>query len=327
MTDGEYCSRSGEIHICSFGENASVNKGPQMEHVLERENLMSALQQVKRNKGGPGIDNMTVDDLTDYLCQHWPSIRVALLGGTYEAQPVKRVSIPKPGGGIRELGIPTVVDRFVQQALMQVLQAEWDADFSEHSFGFRPKRSAHQAVFTAQRYICKGYRWVVDMDLEKFFDRVNHDKLLDKVKKRVSDWRIVKLITGFLKAGVMVGKELRRNKEGTPQGGPLSPLLSNLLLDDLDKELERRGHSFVRYADDSNIYVKSERAGHRVLRSISRFLEKKLRLTVNQTKSAVDRPWKRTFLGFTFTFRQGIRRKVSEKAIQSFKAEIRRLTR
>lgn len=326
MVDTGYCSRSGEIRVRVCGGDAPVSKGPSMEQVLERENLIAALAQVKRNQGGPGIDNMTVDELTEYLRDHWPGIRTAVLGGEYAPQAVKRVEIPKAGGGVRELGIPTVLDRFIQQALLQVLQAEWDSGFSEHSFGFRPNRSAHQAVATAQRYICKGYRWVVDMDLEKFFDRVNHDKLLHRVKERVSDWRIIKLITGFLKAGVMVGKEWRQSPEGTPQGGPLSPLLSNLMLDDLDKELERRGHCFVRYADDCNIYVRSERAGLRVLKSVTHFLKTRLRLPVNQAKSAVDRPWQRTFLGFTFTFRQGIRRKVSEKALKKFKAEIRVLT-
>ena len=327
MVDIGYCSRPGEIHICTSGEDASVNRGPRMEDVLERENLKYALSQVKANKGGPGIDNMSVDDVTDYLCQHWPEIRSELLSGTYRPQPVKRVEIPKPGGSMRKLGIPTVIDRFIQQALLQVLQEEWDKGFSERSFGFRPNRSAHQAILTAQKYIRCGYSWVVDMDLEKFFDRVNHDKLMHKVKERVSDRRIIDLVTGFLKAGTVVKGKWQPSPQGTPQGGPLSPLLSNLLLDELDRELELRGHLFVRYADDCNIYVKSKRAGDRVLRSISRFLESKLRLQVNQSKSAVDHPWKRVFLGYTFTVRRGIRRKVSDKAMKRFKEKIRYLTR
>ena len=314
MVDCEYCSRPGETHICSVGEDASVSRGPQLEQVLERENLKTALQQVKGNKGGPGIDGMSVDQVTDYLRSHWPEIRLSLLDGTYKPQAVKRVAIAKPGGGVRNLGIPTVVDRFIQQALLQVLQQEWDGDFSERSFGFRPNRSAHQAVATAQKYIRSGYNWVVDMDLEKFFDRVNHDKLLYKVKKRISDQRIIGLITGFLKAGTMIDNEWHPSHQGTPQGGPLSPLLSNLLLDDLDKELERRGHRFVRYADDSNIYVKSKRSGKRVLQSLTRFLEKKLGLSVNQSKSAVDHPWNRSFLGFTFSRR--IRRKVRRNRVR-----------
>ncbi len=324
MKDSGYSSRPGEIHIYTSEEDASVNRGPQLEQVLARENLMRALEQVKRNKGGPGIDGMGIDELTEYLRSHWPEIRKSLYEGRYKPQAVKRVEIPKPGGGVRKLGIPTVLDRFVQQALLQVLQQEWDGSFSEKSFGFRPHRSAHQAVAAAQKYIRSGYTWVVDMDLEKFFDRVNHDLLLHKIKERVSDQRIIGLITGFLKAGTMVNNDWQPSHEGTPQGGPLSPLLSNLLLDDLDKELERRGHSFVRYADDSNIYVKSKRSGHRVLRSITGFVERKLRLSVNQSKSAVDHPWNRSFLGFTFSRR--LRRKVSEKAIKRFKSEIRALS-
>ena len=296
-----------------------------MEEILERENLRSALSQVKRNKGGPGIDRMSVDEVTDYLRDHWASIRSLLLNGTYKPQAVKQVVIPKPGGGMRKLGIPTVIDRFIQQAVLQVLQKYWDAEFSESSFGFRPNRSAHQAVSTAQKYVRCGHGWVVDMDLEKFFDRVNHDKLLHKVKERIGDPRIIRLIKAFLKAGSVIDNEWHPSHEGTPQGGPLSPLLSNLLLDDLDKELERRGHRFVRYADDCNVYVKSKRSGNRVLNSLTKFLANTLRLSVNQSKSAVDHPWNRSFLGFTIS--RSVRRKVSEKALNGFKSEIRRITR
>src|ERR1700731_2967750 len=256
-----------------------------MEEVCERENLVRAWKRVRQNKGGPGVDGMTIDDAKDYLREHWPSIRSQLLAGTYQPQPVKRVEIPKPDGGVRKLGVPCVVDRLIQQALLQVLQGQWDPTFSEHSYGFRPGRSAHQAVAQAQQYIAAGYNVVVDLDLEKFFDRVNHDSLMARVAARVTDKRVLKLIRAFLKVGVMEGGLVSPVDEGTPQGGPLSPLLSNLVLDELDRELERRGHHFVRYADDCNIYVGSERAGHR------------LKLKVNQAKSAVARPGQRKFLG------------------------------
>jgi RNA-directed DNA polymerase len=269
---------------------------------------------------------MTVDELPEYLRQHWPAIRASLLAGTYHPKPVKRVEIPKPGGGVRKLGIPTVLDRFLQQALLQVLQPEWDTTFSEGSYGFRPGRSAHQAIARAQAYLEEGYSWVVDLDLEKFFDRVNQDKLMSLIKERVTDRRGLQLIDRYLKAGALTGDGFEATTEGTPQGGPLSPLLANLLLDGLDKELERRGQRFVRYADDSNIYVKSLRAGQRVLASVTRFLERRLKLTVNAAKSAVDRPWRRTFLGFTFTGRRPHRRQVSEKALKAFKQEVRQRT-
>ena len=243
---------------------ASTNR--LMEEVCERENLMEALRRVKANKGSAGVDGMTVGALTDYLKQHWPTIREQLLSGTYKPKPVRRVEIPKPdGGGVRKLGIPSVLDRFIQQAVMQVLQRQWDRTFSDHSYGFRPGRSAHQAVAKAQQYIAAGHTWVIDFDLEKFFDRVNHDKLMGQIAKRVEDKRLLKLIRAFLNAGVMENGLVSPSVEGTPQGGPLSPLLSNLVLDELDRELERRGHCFVRYADDSNIYVRSERAGQRVM--------------------------------------------------------------
>ena len=243
-----------------------------MEEVCERENCWQAYKRVKANKGSPGIDGMKVGDLSGYLKQHWPSIREQLLSGTYQPQPVRRVEIPKPDGGVRKLGIPTVLDRLIQQAVMQVLQRRWDPTFSEHSHGFRPKRSAHQAVAKAQQYIAAGHRWVVDLDLEKFFDRVNHDKLMHAIARRVTDKRVLRLIGAFLKVGVLENGLVSPAEEGTPQGGPLSPLLSNIVLDELDRELERRKHRFVRYADDCNIYVRSQRAGQRVMTNVTRFL-------------------------------------------------------
>jgi len=298
-----------------------------MEEVCERENCKQALARVKANKGSPGVDGMTVHKLAGHLRQHWPAIREQLLSGTYKPQPVKRVEIPKPDGGVRKLGIPTVLDRFIQQAVMQVLQRRWDRTFSEHSYGFRPKRSAHQAVQAAQQYIAEGYRWVVDLDLEKFFDRVNHDKLMAKIAERISDQEMRKLIRTFLRAGVMEDGLVSPTGEGTPQGGPLSPLLSNIVLDELDQELERRGLRFARYADDSNIYVRSRRAGERVMASITAFITCKLKLRVNQQKSAVARPWQRKFLGFSFTLHREPQRRIAPKAILRFKERIRELTR
>jgi len=297
-----------------------------MEEVVERENCKAALKQVKANKGGPGIDGMTVDELPGYLDQHWPAIRKQLLSGTYKPQPVKRVEIPKPDGGVRKLGIPTVVERIIQQAVMQVLQRKWDRTFSEHSYGFRPGRSTRQAVSQAQQYIAEGCCWVVDLDLEKFFDRVNHDKLMGQVAKRVTDWRMRKVIRAFLSAGVMEGGLVSPTVEGTPQGGPLSPLLSNLVLDELDQELERRGHRFVRYADDSNIYVRSQRAGKRVMESVVQFITGKLKLKVNSEKSAVARPRERKFLGFSFTGGKEPKRRIAPKAIGRFKERVREIT-
>src|SRR5512138_2544285 len=297
-----------------------------MEEVCGRENCKQALKRVKANKGSPGVDGMTVHDLPEYLRQHWPTIREQLLSGTYKPQPVKRVEIPKPDGGVRKLGIPTVLDRFVQQAVMQVLQHRWDGTFSEHSYGFRPGRSAHQAVAQAQQYIAEGYRWVVDLDLEKFFDRVCHDKLMARIAKRVSDQRVLKLIRAFLTAGVMEGGLVNPVDEGTPQGGPLSPLLSNIVLDEFDRELERRGLRFARYADDSNIYVRSRRAGERVMGSVTRFITTRLKLKVNEQKSAVAQPWARKFLGFSFTAGEEPKRRIASKAILRFKARIRELT-
>lgn len=297
-----------------------------MEEVCERENRRKALKRVRANQGSPGIDGMTVDELPGYLEQHWPTIREQLMSGTYEPKPVKRVEIPKPDGGVRKLGIPTVLDRFVQQAVQQVLQQQWDPTFSEHSYGFRPGRSAQQAVAQAQQYIAEGYGWCVDFDLEKFFDRVNHDKLMGQIAKRVGDKRLLKLIRAFLNAGVMENGLVSPSVEGTPQGGPLSPLLSNLVLDELDRELERRGHRFVRYADDSNIYVRSERAGQRVMESVKRFITEKLKLKVNESKSAVAKPQERKFLGFSFTDGKEPKRKIAPKAIDRFKERIREIT-
>jgi RNA-directed DNA polymerase len=297
-----------------------------MEEVVERENLKEALKRVRANKGSPGVDGMTVHALPDYLKEHWPAIREQLLSGTYKPQPVRRKEIDKPDGGVRKLGIPTVRDRLIQQAVMQVLQRRWDRTFSEHSYGFRPRRSAHQAVAQAQQYLAAGHRWVVDLDLEKFFDRVNHDKLMGQVAKRVADKRMLKLLRAFLTAGVLENGLVSPVDEGTPQGGPLSPLLSNLVLDELDRELERRGHRFVRYADDCNIYVRSVQAGQRVMASITRFLHEKLKLKVNREKSAVARPQERKFLGFSFTRDREPKRRIAPKAKVRFKQRVRELT-
>ncbi|WP_053572917.1 group II intron reverse transcriptase/maturase [Caballeronia cordobensis] len=298
-----------------------------MEEVCERENLKQALKRVRANKGAPGVDGMTVQALPAYLREHWPTIRSMLLKGTYKPQPVRRVEIPKPdGGGVRKLGIPCALDRFVQQAVLQVLQQRWDPTFSDSSYGFRPGRSAHQAVAKAQSYIQSGYRWVVDLDLEKFFDRVSHDILMNRVAKRVSDRRVLKLIRSFLTAGVLEDGLVGATDEGTPQGGPLSPLLSNLMLDDLDRELERRGLRFARYADDCNVYVRSERAGQRVMAGLKAFLTSKLKLTLNETKSAVAEPHTRKFLGFTFGTRDHVKRRIAPKALSRFKERIREMT-
>jgi len=297
-----------------------------MEEIVKRENLKRALQRVRQNKGSPGIDGMTVRKLPGYLKKHWPQIREQLLAGNYQPKPVKRTEIPKPNGGIRKLGIPTVLDRFVQQAIMQVLQKYWDKTFSEYSYGFRPGRSAHQAISHSQQYVEQGYRWVVDIDVEKFFDRVNHDKLMGKLAKRIPDKRLLKIIRAFLNAGVMANGLVSATTEGTPQGGPLSPLLSNIVLDELDRELERRGHRFVRYADDCNIYVRSERAGKRVMESISKFITRKLKLKVNQSKSKIDRPWRCKFLGFRIIVGKETKRGIASKSLARFKKRVRKLT-
>src|SRR2546428_5842942 len=308
------------------GPESPASTNQLMEEVCERANLKEALRQVKANKGSGGVDGMTVDQLQDYLKQHWPTIREQLLNGTYEPKPVRRVEIPKPDVGVRKLGIPTVLDRFIQQAVMQVLQRRWDRTFSNHSYGFRPGRSAHQAVEAAQQHIAAGYRWCVDLDLEKFFDRVSHDKLMARIAARISDRRMLKLIRAFLKAGVMEGGLVSPVDEGTPQGGPLSPLLSNIVLDEFDRELERRGLRFARYADDCNIYVRSRRAGERVMESITRFITTKLKLKVNAQKSAVAQPGERKFLGFSFTFNREPKRWFAPKAVLRIKERVRELT-
>src|ERR1700691_3886957 len=309
---GEETESSGGMN----GTENPVSTNRLMEAVCERENLKAALRQVRANKGSAGVDGMTVGGITDYLKQHWPAIREQLLNGTYEPRPVRRVEIPKPDGGVRKLGIPTVLDRFIQQAVLQGLQRQWDPTFSESSYGFRPGRSAQQAVAQAQQYIVEGYCWCVDFDLEKFFDRVNHDKLMGQIAKRVEDKRLLKLIRAFLNAGVMENGLVSPSVEGTPQGGPLTPLTQKVILDELDRELENRGHRFVRYADDCNIYVRSERAGQRVMESISHFITQKLKLKVNEAKSAVARPQERKFLGFSFTAGPNIRRAIAPKSLE-----------
>jgi len=298
-----------------------------MEQMLSRENMLQALRRVEANKGAAGIDGVTTRQLRATIVQHWEATKAQLLAGTYKPYSVRRVEIPKPDGGMRLLGIPTVMDRLIQQAILQVLTPIFDPTFSPHSYGFRPKRRGHDAVRKAQEYIREGYRYVVDIDLEKFFDRVNHDILMSRVARKVKDKRVLKLIRAYLKAGIMAEGIRVRSEEGTPQGGPLSPLLANILLDDLDKELERRQLRFVRYADDCNIYVKTRRAGERVKRSITKYLEKKLKLKVNEAKSAVDRPWKRKFLGFSFTFHKEARIRIAPKSLKRVKDKIRSLTR
>ena len=298
-----------------------------LERILSRKNLIQAITRVEENKGSHGVDEMPVQNLRAHILEHWTTIRGQLEKGTYYPQPVRRVEIPKPNGGKRKLGIPTVMDRFLQQAIAQVLTDIYDPTFSPHSYGFRPKRRGHDAVREARNYIKQGYRWVVDMDLEKFFDKVNHDRLMRTLSQRINDPRVLKLIRRYLQAGVMEDGIVRPNTEGAPQGGPLSPLLSNIVLDELDKEMEKRGLHFVRYADDCNIYVRSKRAGLRVMNSITNFIEGKLKLKVNEQKSAVDRPWKRKFLGFSFTVhKKEPKIRVSKESIQRFKQRIRELT-
>lgn len=298
-----------------------------MEQVVERENLLSALRRVEKNKGAAGIDGMEIKSLRPFLMENWQRIRSELLYGTYQPLPVRRVEIPKPdGGGKRMLGIPAVLDRLLQQALLQVLTPIFDPEFSWFSYGFRPGRGARQAVNQAQIYVAQGYRWMVDMDLAQFFDRVNHDMLMARVTRKVQDKRVLKLIRGYLNAGVMEHGVRVSTEQGVPQGGPLSPLLANIMLDDLDRELTRRGHRFVRYADDCNVYVKSRHAGERVMESVRRFVEERLKLKVNVDKSAVDRPWKRKFLGFSFTPNKVPRIRVAPKSLKRFKDKVRRIT-
>jgi RNA-directed DNA polymerase len=298
-----------------------------MEEVVTGPNLRLAMKRVRANKGSPGVDGVTVKELPGYLQQEWPRLKQELLQGTYRPQPVKRVEIPKPDGGTRQLGIPTVVDRFIQQALLQVLEPKYDPGFSPFSYGFRPGKSAHQALKQAKAHVESGYGWVVDLDLEKFFDRVNHNVLMSRLAKRIGDKRVSRLIRRYLEAGVLLNGVVVERWEGTPQGGPLSPLLANILLDELDKELERRGHRFVRYADDCNIYVRSERAGQRVKESVTHFLERKLRLKVNQEKSGVARPHQRTFLGFRIRGRTTVRLSIAPESLKRAKATVRRITK
>lgn len=308
-------------------EEAGAEAPSLMEEVLRRENLVEAYRRVVRNGGAPGVDGVTVRDLERYCRGHWPRVREELLGGTYRPQPVRRVEIPKPGGGVRVLGIPTAMDRMIQQALSQALTPIFDPTFSADSYGFRPGRSAHQAVRRARDHVAAGHRWVVDLDLEKFFDRVNHDVLMARVARRVEDRRVLRLIRRFLQAGTMEDGLVSPRTEGTPQGGPLSPLLSNILLDEWDKELERRGHRFVRYADDCNVYVRSRRAGKRVKRSLETFLRKRLRLRINQEKSAVDRPWKRSFLGYSMTHDREPRLKVAPTSESRLRDSLKQILR
>jgi len=298
-----------------------------MEEVLRDENLKAAYERVVRNGGAGGVDGRSVDDLKEQLRRDWPRIREQLLSGSYEPSPVRKVEIPKPGGGKRTLGIPTVMDRMIQQALSQALTPLFDPTFSEDSYGFRPGRSTHQAVLRARDHIEAGYRWVVDLDLERFFDTVNHDVLMARVKRRVKDKRVLRLIGRYLRAGLMEGGLASPRTEGTPQGGPLSPLLSNILLDDLDRELEKRGHRFVRYADDFQVFVKSEAAGERVKASLEGFLKKRLRLKVNREKSAVGRPWKRKFLGYRTTTDRKPKLRPDPKSVKRLKTKLKELFR
>lgn len=319
--------RSEEARAVAYGNERSGASGL-MELACERQNLLAALKRVRKNKGSPGVDGMTVEELPDYLKAKWSELKEQLLSGTYQPAAVKQQLIPKGNGGVRQLGIPTVLDRFIQQALLQVLQPIFDPGFSSHSHGFRPGKRAHDAVVEAQRYIQQGRKWVVDVDLAAFFDRVNHDVLMGRLAKRIEDRRILGLIRRYLNAGILANGITTERHEGTPQGGPLSPLLANVLLDEVDKELEKRGHCFVRYADDNNVYVKTKRAGERVMLLLRR-LYAKLRLQVNESKSAVDLAWNRKILGYSFWVAPGrvIKRRVASKALATMKEKVRLLTR
>jgi RNA-directed DNA polymerase len=322
-------SLHGEVQLT---RESADEKGPRttdrlMEEVADPANLNVAWNRVRANRGAPGIDGVTVEAFPEWLAPRRERLRAELLEGSYRPQPLRRVKIPKPNGGERLLGIPTVLDRLVQQAILQVLQPILDPSFSEHSYGFRPGRNAHQAVFQAQAYIQQGYDWVVDIDLEAFFDRVNHDRLMSRLSQRIADKRLRWIIRGFLRSGVMEKGVVAATMEGTPQGGPLSPLLANYVLDELDKELEERGLHFVRYADDANVYVRSERAAERAFENLTTFLEGKLKLKVNRVKSAVGRPWERKLLGFSFSPGPDAKRRIAPKALEKLKAKVRKMTR
>ena len=320
--------KPGASRVTARREDTGPETERLMEAVVERENVRAAYQQVRANKGAAGVDEMTVAELGSYLKENWSQIKEELLAGSYQPQAVREVEIPKPEGqGVRKLGIPTVVDRLIQQALHQVLRTLFDPHFSESSYGFRPRRNAQQAVLQARAYVAEGRRWVVDLDLERFFDRVNHDILMSRIARRVKDKRVLRLIRRYLQAGILREGLAPSRTEGTPQGGPLSPLLSNILLDELDKELERRGHSFCRYADDCNVYVRTKASGERVLQSLTRFLEQRLQLKVNATKSAVARPWERKFLGYSMTFHKQPRLKAAETSVKRLKEKLRVLFR
>lgn len=326
-TQGKQNASSGLTALLNPKAKSETNTEKLLERIVSKRNLYEAYKRVKKNKGSHGVDGMRVDELLPYLQENVSSLISNLLSGKYEPQPVRRIEIPKPSGGVRLLGIPTVVDRLIQQAIAQILNEIFDKEFSENSYGFRPKRSAHMALKQAQIYINEGNRYVVDMDLEKFFDTVNHDILMSLLARKVKDKRVLKLIRKYLNSGIMLNGAIVKSEDGTPQGGPLSPLLSNILLDELDNELEKRGHKFCRYADDCNVYVKSKRSGLRVLASITRFLEEKLRLKVNTEKSAVSSPVKRKFLGYTFYYvKGGIRFRVHNKSYERLKEKIRKIT-
>lgn len=323
----DFTGKGEQLFMAECKPESSNSTRQIMEAVCQARNVEKALKRVMNNKGSAGVDAMTTEKLPRYLQEHWSEIHSKLLEGKYRPQPVKPVEIPKPGGGKRGLGIPTALDRLIQQAILQILQPLWDKTFSEASYGFRPGRNQHQAVSKAQQYIKEGYVYLVDIDLEKFFDRVNHDMLMSRIAKRVEDKRLLKLLRAYLNVGVLMGNGvIVQRSEGTPQGSPLSPLLSNLLLDDLDKELQKRGHKFVRYADDCNIYVRTQRSAERVKTSITSFIEKEMKLKVNESKSAVSQPSKRKFLGFSFTGQRGPRRRIAPESIKRFKAKVRQIT-
>lgn len=326
-TGSRRCSESSRPTTTATEEPVDSSTRVLMERVLQRDNLFRALKRVRSNKGGPGVDGMTVDELPGFLREEWPQIREQLLSGSYTPQAVRVVEIPKPNGGVRTLGIPTVLDRLIQQAILQVLGPIFDPTFSDASYGFRPGRSAHQAIIQARDYVESGCRFVVDLDLEKFFDRVNHDVVMSRVARRIEDKRLLRLIRSYLSAGMMSGGVVSPRASGTPQGGPLSPLLSNIILDDFDKELESRGHRFVRYADDVNIYVQSRKAGERVMASVADYLEKRLRLKLNRDKSAVGRPWERKFLGYSMTVTKKPRLKAAPASVKRFKDRVREMMR